>query len=272
MTAIFSGIYFHELVAHLPFDWRLLMRPDSQRTTAAQIAKWTYLMCRLLLVVFAVCSTTGSFPDHPDCRALYKLLSGTGFLAIICSSTLLSIRVAAIWKWDRRVVTLVTLNCLATLACAVYLIVTVDSTYNEDVRNCALSGVHNDLYPSIAVLIGDCVLLTLLLVGLRRNWSGARQFHMWHVLWTQGLLYLFLATLVEVPLVGLLIVNLNSVMNTILVPPEVIILGIGATRMFRSLNMKVRGESKQVEHFTNGTSFEVTSSHRAVRLQALRRG
>ncbi|KZV71911.1 hypothetical protein PENSPDRAFT_377296 [Peniophora sp. CONT] len=273
MTALFSGIYFHELISHLPFDWRLLVLSNGPRTTTAQIAKWTYFVCRVLLVIFGVCAAIASFPNRPDCHALYKLLSGTGFLGVICSSSLLSIRVGAIWKWDKRVVVLVTLNCLATLACAIYLIVTIDSTYDAEIHNCTLTSVHNDLYPAVAVLIGDCTLLALLLVGLRRNWSGARQFRMWHTLWSQGMLYLFLATLVEVPLVGLLIVNLNPVMNTIFVPPEVIILGVGATRMFRSLNTKGPGHnSKHVEHFTDGTSLEVMPSQQEIQLQHLRKG
>ncbi|VDC06037.1 unnamed protein product [Peniophora sp. CBMAI 1063] len=274
MTALFGGIYFHELVAHLSFDWRLIRRHDGRGTTTAHIAKWTYLLCRALLVIFAVCAVTGSFPGHPDCRAVYKLLSASGFIGIICSSSLLGIRVGAIWKWDKRVMALVTANCLGALGCAIFLVIKVDSTYEAQLNNCALTSVHDDLYPSVAVLIGDCTLLALLLVGLRRNWGGAREFRMWHILWTQGLLYLLLATIVEVPLVALLIVNLNPVMNTILIPPEVIILGIGATRMYRSLNRTVRGDGHHIEHFTNGTSMEGNSATVAlqeIRLRALRK-
>ncbi|VDB91829.1 unnamed protein product [Peniophora sp. CBMAI 1063] len=258
---IFAGVYLHEQVVHAPFDWRLLMlQRRRRRPAAARMAVWVYLACRILLVVFTVCGIIAAIPTiHQDCRTVYKFISASGFLGIICSSSLLSIRVGAVWKWDKRVLTALALNCLATLALAIYLVVKIDSTYDPTLHICTLNGVRTDLYPSVASFVGDCTPLALLLVGLRRNWKDARQFHVWHTLWNQGLIYLCLAIAVEVPLIVLLILNINPILNTILVTPEVVILAIGATRMYRYLNATSRGQSIHTEHFTNGTSHDAFS-------------
>ncbi|KZV66288.1 hypothetical protein PENSPDRAFT_655000 [Peniophora sp. CONT] len=89
-------------------------------------------------------------------------------------------------------------------------------------------------------------------MGLQINWRDARRYRMWHMLWTQGMIYLMIAALAEVPNVTLLILDINPVLNTILGSPETITLALCATRMFRSLNTAVRGGPSEI--FTNGVS------------------
>ncbi|VDC07102.1 unnamed protein product [Peniophora sp. CBMAI 1063] len=274
MTLIFAGMCWHEFISNIEYDWKLLRRQEIRRPMVAHIAQWTYMLCRVIMVVYGCCIFTAAFPipGGPDCHVLLKILITTNVLGIMCSSTLLSIRVGAIWKWSKRIVALLVMLWCIILAFAIYFVVKVQSTYEAVLRNCSLDGVHNDLYPSIAMLICDCTLLTLLLVGLQINWRNARQFEMWNALWQQGLAYLFLATLIEVPVVTLLSLDINPIMNSMFVSPEAIILPIGATRMFRSLNAAVHGSrSKRIDTFTTGATQDMTLVPREVELQALRR-
>ncbi|KZV71516.1 hypothetical protein PENSPDRAFT_650670, partial [Peniophora sp. CONT] len=52
-----------------------------------------------------------------------------------------------------------------------------------------------------------------------------------------------------------------------LVTPEATVLAIGATRMFRSLNIALRGEGGGSEMFTNGVSRERISTMRFNEMQ-----
>ncbi|KZV67429.1 hypothetical protein PENSPDRAFT_51759 [Peniophora sp. CONT] len=204
---------------------------------------------------------------------LIKFLGTSGLLGLVCASNLLSIRVAAVWSWDKRIIGILVTIAMIILAFGVYFMVELTSAYDPTLQSCNMSEVHNDLLPASAVFAGDCIVLALLLTGLQRNWREARQVknRMWHILWTQGLLYLFTAAVVEVPVVVLLIMNINSIMNTMMITPVVIFLSMCATRMYRFLNKTVQGQS---EMFTNGVSQGVISTVRddEVQLTSIRNG
>ncbi|VDB98214.1 unnamed protein product [Peniophora sp. CBMAI 1063] len=70
--------------------------------------------------------------------------------------------------------------------------------------------------------------------------------------------------MVEVPVVALLIIDLNPIMNTMFVTPEVTILAVGATRLYRSLNATVQGPP---ETFTDGAPQGVVSLARGNEVQ-----
>ncbi|VDB98203.1 unnamed protein product [Peniophora sp. CBMAI 1063] len=253
-SLICAGLWFQEFITHLRYDWGLLTRQTKgPRPLKARVALWAYLGCRILCLIQCVCVAIISFPGVSDCHVLIKVLTASGFFAVICASTLLSLRVAAVWSWDRRVVTLLITVTLVTLATSMYLMVKIDASFDPVIQSCALNGSIDDaLAPSVAVLAGDCIILALLLIGLRAKWSEARQFKLWQVLWSQGLIYLLVAALFEIPFVALLASNINPLLDAMLVAPEAVILAICATRMFRSLNTRVGGQSEESEMFTNG--------------------
>ncbi|VDB94069.1 unnamed protein product [Peniophora sp. CBMAI 1063] len=256
LSLVCAGIYFQDLIAHLDFDWDLLRRPEKDRAPAARIAKWTYLACRFLLIIAELCQILLTFLSQADCGAMIKLQTISSFLSISCCSSLLSIRVAAVWRWDKRIIAVLTAVLLALLGFLIYLCVgeLTFNTHGASIDGCTFGDVvHVNLPPSIGILVCDCTICTLLLAGLQFKWRDARDFRMWRILWSQGLLYLFLATAVEVPALVLLILNLSDAMDGMLVTVEVLVLGIGATRMFRSLNATVR-EDEDAEHFTHAKS------------------
>ncbi|KZV60097.1 hypothetical protein PENSPDRAFT_694569 [Peniophora sp. CONT] len=240
-TLISAGLFFHEFVAHLQYDWELFKRPEGGRPIMARLAKWSYLACRTLTALYSVCIHAFTFPEQPNCH---------------CELANIALVNAAVWAWDKRIISLLALNVLAFISCTLYDIVVVKWSYDSAIHYCALKGVHMGLAPSMALFVGDCVTLALLLVGLV-HWRDARQFRMWQILWAQGIIYLVIAALIEIPSVVLLIKNIDPTLDAIFFTPEVVFLPVCATRMFRFLNMAVRSESGEDgnhETFTNGVS------------------
>ncbi|KZV71907.1 hypothetical protein PENSPDRAFT_751293, partial [Peniophora sp. CONT] len=270
LTLIFGGIYLHEFTVHLQFDWRLMKR-QSASSSLARAARWIYVMSRIFMLVYSICVAVMAFPGPRHCHPLMKLFTVSGWIGTMSSSMLLSIRVGAVWQWDKCILSILGLVWLGTWATAIYSMVKVDSSYENIIHSCAFSGVHGDLLPTVALVISDCTVLTLLLFGLQRKWSGARQHRTGHLLWTQGLLYLVIATLSEVPLLILLVLDINSIMNTILVTPAAIILTISASRLYRSLHASVRGEDTYAEHFTKGTLHGTSLAPKGIELKMLRK-
>ncbi|KAF8498244.1 hypothetical protein F5888DRAFT_1693928 [Russula emetica] len=85
-------------------------------------------------------------------------------------------------------------------------------------------------------LIADVVLLLIMLVGLLRLHFGAGDaFGLERVLWKQGLIWLSLAIVFEIPATVFISLDLNEPMSYIFEIPSVIAMTIAATRMYRSL-------------------------------------
>jgi len=88
---------------------------------------------------------------------------------------------------------------------------------------------------TIATLVSDVVLLLTMLVGLLRLRQDGTMFGFGKLLWRQGLIWLFLATVAEVPPAVLLSLNLNYPLNLMFQIPALVVMTIAATRMHRSL-------------------------------------
>ncbi|KZV72385.1 hypothetical protein PENSPDRAFT_362117 [Peniophora sp. CONT] len=240
---ILCGIYLYDFLCSLPFDLSLLVGKDGLRrcSLSAKSVKAVYLSCRYLVLASCIVHTYTNFRSAREpipCWTLLKLSTGTGFLGATCSSALIAIRVAVVWTWNTKVTALIALLLLAVLGTGIRIAASISSSYDPVLRICSLENERSNLANVIALIVCDSVLLVFLLVGLYR-WhqpkSGIRAFRLWSILWGQGVLYLALASATEVPALVFLLLNLNPVMNTIFLGPEVVILALAATRFYRSL-------------------------------------
>ncbi|VDC07084.1 unnamed protein product [Peniophora sp. CBMAI 1063] len=266
MTVIFTGIYFHEFLTNLDHDWTILRRQKEHRL-GARVAQWTYLSCRLLALFYGICISIVAFPGRRNCEVVMKLNVITNFLSMLCSSALLSIRIGAIWRWNRFIVSTLLTILLVTLGLAIYCVVKINSSYDTTIQFCGLDGVHTALPAFVGILLGDCALLALLLVGLQTKWRDVRKLRTWRLLWTQGWVYVLLAIVVEVPSVVLPVLDINPFLNSMFITPEAIILAVGATRLFRSLNSATQGDIVS-QQFT--VSREAVVPRHNIRLKPLR--
>ncbi|KAI0309791.1 hypothetical protein OF83DRAFT_1288449 [Amylostereum chailletii] len=81
--------------------------------------------------------------------------------------------------------------------------------WSDAAGTCAVGATTQNLPNTIAGLVVDTTLLGMMLVGLLR-WREARNYGVW-----QGLLWVLLATIVEVPTVVFISLNLNDPMNLV---------------------------------------------------------
>jgi len=77
-------------------------------------------------------------------------------------------------------------------------------------------------------------LLALMLSGLRR-YGEAGMFGLWRFLYNQGLFWLALVTIAEIPPTVFIILNLNDYLNLMFQVPELIMMAVGASRIYRCL-------------------------------------
>lgn len=110
------------------------------------------------------------------------------------------------------------------------------SDWSAALPGCNVFNSGNSKLNIVSAVVTDLVLLLAVLVGLirlRSYCSGT--FDMGRLLWKQGVMWLLLATLAEVPPTVLIILNLNGEFNLMFQLPSLIAMTIGATRMYRSL-------------------------------------
>jgi len=115
----------------------------------------------------------------------------------------------------------------------------------------------------IATLATDLVLLLTMLVGLfgMRRYGGGR-FGLGSFLWKQGVAWLLIATVAEVPPAVFLSLNLNDPLDAMFQFPTFITMSIAATRMHRSLADYGSGSSHFVEESVSVKTDRITSKSR----------
>jgi len=94
--------------------------------------------------------------------------------------------------------------------------------------------VMSSIFSSFAT---DLLLLVLMLIGiLRPGWKQARQQgSLWWLLYMQGLAWVVVFTLAQVPPVVFIILDLNDPMNVMFPPVGLILTAVGASRLHRKL-------------------------------------
>ncbi|KZV75858.1 hypothetical protein PENSPDRAFT_680834 [Peniophora sp. CONT] len=270
------GLYIWELLCGIWFDLHLLRR---QQQGSSAFAKWVYLLCRYVpFVGFIIFNVGFDVTSEIDCKAclrswrspaLHGLCLGLthespadicvfghnlGFNADSNSVTLRSRVLASVAIWDKSwyLIGISAAVLAAETAFFVHEIVVAEAVWLPAEVTCvAVETQRNRLLTTISIT--DIFLFFSMLTGLLRLRNGLSHSGLWRLLWNQGLIWLLLATIAEVPTVVFLWLNLNQVMNLvrlslsivmakilratqIFFAPELIILVVGSTRMYRALS------------------------------------
>ncbi|KZV75857.1 hypothetical protein PENSPDRAFT_748266 [Peniophora sp. CONT] len=229
-----GGVYIWELVMGIKYDLQLLKK--RQRHASSIWAKWVYLACRYcalgaVVTIFAGFNVTSEI----NCKVWIIFVFIWAFFAIQLASTLIAIRVVAIWHNSTIMIGLCTAVLATQLAFFAHELSQADAAWLPTNSTCLVLDTQTSKANVTTTLLTDLFLLVVMLVGLFR-WREARTSDVWKLLWNQGLIWLALATIAEVPTVVFVWLNLNQVMNLVFFTPEMIILVIGATRMYRRLS------------------------------------
>ncbi|KAI0044303.1 hypothetical protein FA95DRAFT_1562363 [Auriscalpium vulgare] len=226
-----AGVYIWEYVTHIDYEWDFI---SGRRKWV-----WTlviYSLCRFSCLLFTIVNLVGmDVTTEINCQA--RLIAALTFaaLAMVSASLLIVMRIAAIWQRNIYAVALSASVWLAIVAAWLQDIIKSKGIWNATGGGCLHVFTVRGRALSVISFVSDASLLVIMLVGLVSKREAAR-FSIWRTLYHQGLIWLSLATIAELPVTILLFKNINDVWNLMFQNPALLIMVMGATRMHRSLS------------------------------------
>ncbi|KAF8491210.1 hypothetical protein F5888DRAFT_1075666 [Russula emetica] len=198
---------------------------------------WIYSLARVGTLIAVILSFIALDTTTPiNCQALVTFLLTFAFLGLAAASLLIIFRIIAIWNKNRLVVGTAITVWTTNASLIIFGIVRMRFSWDPILQECIVLNTEKNKFSVISALISDIVLLLIVLIGLLRllHDSGGT-FALGRLLWKQGVLWLLIATIVEVPPTVFVVLNLNALLNVIFQIPAVIAMTIAATRIYRNL-------------------------------------
>jgi len=225
-----GGLYVWEFFTTLEYEWKVFRGRLPYRQTI-----WIYSLARvggLLSVSLRFVLMDNRTPIN--CQVVFSFMIALAYLSMSASSLLIVLRIIAIWNRNRVVITVSIIVWVTNAAFLIQGAARLRAAW-EPVRSACVSLQTEDSILSLLnLLVTDLALLLIMLVGLLRLRHG-HALGLTQLLWKQGVLWLLLATMAEVPPVVFIALNLNGPFNLMFQPPTWITMSIAATRMHRSL-------------------------------------
>ncbi|KAF8491233.1 hypothetical protein F5888DRAFT_1807633 [Russula emetica] len=246
-----NGLYIWEYLTTLDFELDVIRGRRPYRWTI-----WIYSLARVGTLMAVILSFIALDTTTPiNCQALITFQLTFAFLGLAAASLLIIFRITAIWNKNRLVVgTAITVWAtnasvfifgklapsliVQTFRNPILMLTQIQmrSSWNPILQECMVLNTEKNKSTVISILISDIVLLLIVLVGLLRllHDSGG-PFALGRLLWKQGVLWLLIATVAEVPPTVFIVLNLNALLNLMSQLPGVIAMVIAATRIYRNL-------------------------------------
>jgi len=228
LSHVVAGLYIWELVLNLDYEYSIITGKRK-----FNLAVPFYLGCRWFALSDVILhltnlDTTGGI----DCQAWAVMEFLSGYFGFLSAACLIILRIYALWERKKIVLAVALAALLSSAVSFVYNVATLHAY-----RIATYCDIYHLLHTRVTIytsFITDLVLLSLMLFGVLR-WKEARIGGIWRIMYTQGIVYVLVATLADVPTVTFLSLNLNDPMNEMFTFPSLIILSIGAARMYRGL-------------------------------------
>ncbi|KAI0040464.1 hypothetical protein FA95DRAFT_1611781 [Auriscalpium vulgare] len=235
MPTCLSSARSWQFFTNLDFDWSLLTGRRPRRWTF-----WVYMACRITGVGIAVTvlimlDSTGEI----DCQATILALFVLAIISYALALLLTVLRVIAIWDRYGPIVALSAFAWLTSVAFWIRVIPEVHLTPHspfsqlQSASACFITSSPQFLPLSVATLLVYATLLTTMIVGLLRK-PHKNSVGIWRLLYHQGLSWLALAILAEVP-------------TLVLQVPRVLTTTMAATMMYRALHNYTTISEHEVE-------------------------
>ncbi|KAF8264185.1 hypothetical protein EI94DRAFT_510679 [Lactarius quietus] len=235
---VLDGIFIWEFFVTLDYEWSVIRGHRPYRWTI-----WIYSLTRvsaLMAVVLNMVGFDSSFPINCQLWVIFELIFGySGFLG---ASFLIVLRIIAIWNRNKIAVAIAICAWGTNIAFFVHNIAQIHAKWAPTESVCGVLNPETTKLTIIGALIADVALLLTMLIGLLRLRVHGTMFALGQFLWKQGLIWLFLATVSEVPAAVFAGLNLNYPFNLMFQTPALIAMTIGATRMHRSLAVFANSE------------------------------
>jgi len=169
-----------------------------------------------------------------DCTVWVKSVFFFAYLAFVFASALIVLRIIAIWERKLIISAIAISAWLAVIAVYIRGVARADAAWDQTANTCVILNTRDCIEPITITLAEDFILLALMLSGLRR-YGEAGMFGLWRFLYNQGLFWLALVTIAEIPPTVFIILNLNDYLNLMFQVPELIMMAVGASRIYRCL-------------------------------------
>ncbi|KAH9159856.1 hypothetical protein EDB89DRAFT_2082913 [Lactarius sanguifluus] len=218
-----------EIVAFIGFEYSVISK--KRKFT------WSFLLylgCRWFPMLFIASQFMGFDATHKiNCQAWIIFSFMSGYLSFMCASALIILRVAVLWNRNKTVIAFACAVWIVNIAIDIYSLTTLHSAWAGSF--CGVSHTDRLWISVLSNFITDVVLLVLMLAGLKRWKNAPKSSGVWGLLYTQGLIWVMIVTLAEVPPTVFIFLNLNDPMNMIFQAFALIITALGAARLYRGL-------------------------------------
>ncbi|KAI9433440.1 hypothetical protein F5148DRAFT_1372202 [Russula earlei] len=198
---VVDGLYIWEFFTTLDYEASVIQGRRPYRWTI-----WLYSLTRVATLMAVVMSMIGFDVTTPINCQLWIISELTfSYTAIAAASMLIVIRVIAIWNRNRVVSVIAICTWATNIAALIRSIVLLRSvsSHVNDTGTCYLSNTLASKLNLMTSLAADIVLLLIMLVGLLRwRLQEGGMPNIARFLWTQGLIWLLIATFSYVPTVA----------------------------------------------------------------------
>ncbi|KAH9990095.1 hypothetical protein BJV77DRAFT_634846 [Russula vinacea] len=212
MWHLIDGVFIWEFLSTLDFEWDVIRGHRPYRWTI-----WVYSLARVSTLLAVILNIVGlNYTSEMNCQAWATFLAIFAYLAYVSSTLLIVLRVIAIWNKVKIVFAIAMGIWITDNGVFIYGVSQLRSKWTPEDNACALLNVYTTKPAVIGSLFSDVVLLLIMLFGLLRlRCKGGGAFSMGRTLWKQGLIWLLVATVAEVPSTVFLILNLNDSLNLV---------------------------------------------------------
>jgi len=225
-----DGVYLWEFFTTLDYEWEVIRGRRPYRWTI-----WVYSLTRVAGLMSVIFNLVGmDVTTSMNCQLWISFELLFCYSSGAAASLLIVLRIIAIWKRHKFVVATAFSLLGINVASFILSIARVRSKWAPADLTCASDNTDINSPNLIVTLVTDVSLLLMMLVGLLRIRDGST-FGLTHFLCMQGLMWLLLAVVAEVPPVVFIVLNLNDPLNIMFQAPSLIIIAIAGTRMHRSL-------------------------------------
>jgi len=226
---VLGGLYIWEFVQSLGYEYSIITGRRKLTLTSP-----LYIATRWLTLVLITIEFAGFDARHPiTCQAMITLNFTFGTLALLSSSALVILRAIALWEQNKVVIAIGCILWLTNASIYSYSIATFRGENGQGY--CMFNRASHDDILVLSTFITDFSTLALMFAGVMR-WRNIRgRGGIWWVLYTQGLAWIVIFTLVALPPVVFVFLRLNDVMDRMFLLPEVVAMTVCATRMYLGL-------------------------------------
>ncbi|KAI0064864.1 hypothetical protein BV25DRAFT_1822618 [Artomyces pyxidatus] len=271
LVHVLGGLYIWEFFTNLDFEWSII--------TGRRKCRWTlglYLGTRLSALAAVVAIFVGfDVESQIDCQTWLTLVFLFGYSGFLFAAALIVLRIMAIWERNIPVMIIAVAAWLTNTAFYFHNLarpggVIGRAAWSTETGACAIQDTVRNRANIIVTLATDAVLLLLMLFGLLRyRNAGMVRGGIWKILYNQGLLWVVVVTVAEVPPTVFIILNLNDALNLMFQVPELVIMAIGATRIYRSLaEFSSISDLLPIAHYASERPQQSSSVQRALSLSS----